>query len=526
MKMKQARQIFRDAILLTAASLLMRTVGIAFHVAISNRAGAETMGLYTLMAGVYGFSLTMATSGIHLGVTRLVAELLSYGATDQIKRFMKIACTYAAVCGGLAALALYIFSAPIGTYLLSDSRTVLSFRLFALSLPFIALSSVFGGYYTAMRKSYKNAALQIAEQFVKITLTMYLLAMLSNPDTESLLCALVLGGVLSEFFSFFANTLLFFFEKKSNPNLPHSSCPSYGSKELMKITLPMAFTSYIRSALLSLQHILIPQSLRRYGASHAAALASYGCIHSMTLPVILYPAALISSFSGLLIPAMAESHAQNRKIQIRYMVSRVWFFSMLFSIGMAGILICFSDELGQLLYPNTDTGKYIRILAPLIPIMYLDTATDAMLKGLGEQVYSMKINVADALISVVCVFVLVPIFGISGYVATIYISETFNTVCSVTKLLCMTKISTQLLKWVYLPLICILIATYSAKMVFEKMPLISSANARSILHCGVTLMIYFGLLLITHTINREELSWGRGLLLRDSDSKSVTKTVS
>ena len=47
--------------------------------------------------------------------------------------------------------------------------------------------------------------------------------------------------------------------------------------------------------------------------------------------------------------------------------------------------------------------------------MYLDTATDAMMKGLGEQVYSMKINVADAAISVLLIALLIPHFGIGGF---------------------------------------------------------------------------------------------------------------
>ena len=59
---KRAGQIFWNAMLLTAASLLMRTVGVSFQVYISNRAGAEAMGLFSLMSGVYGFALTLATS--------------------------------------------------------------------------------------------------------------------------------------------------------------------------------------------------------------------------------------------------------------------------------------------------------------------------------------------------------------------------------------------------------------------------------------------------------------------------------
>ena len=87
--MKQAKQIFRDALLLTGAALLMRTVGVWFQIAISNRAGAEAMGLFSLMSGVYGFALTLATSGIHLGVTRMVTETVSRGRSDRVPGLLR-----------------------------------------------------------------------------------------------------------------------------------------------------------------------------------------------------------------------------------------------------------------------------------------------------------------------------------------------------------------------------------------------------------------------------------------------------
>ncbi|MBR7098200.1 MAG: polysaccharide biosynthesis C-terminal domain-containing protein, partial [Clostridia bacterium] len=288
---------------------------------------------------------------------------------------------------------------------------------------------------------------------------------------------------------------------------------------LLRITAPIAFASYIRSALLTLQNVLIPRGLRQNGASHATSLAAYGCIHSMALPIVLYPAALISSFSGLLIPTLAECQVQKRQRQIRYIVARVWFFSMLFSVGAAGILICFSEEFGILLYPGTDTGKYIRLLAPLIPIMYLDTATDAMLKGLGEQVYSMKINILDALLSVILVWTLIPSYGIDGYIVAIYVSEVFNTVFSITKLLCVTKISVKLLKWVYQPLLCILAATYTSRFLLSYHRTGTTVGTgSSIFHCCLAALLYLVFLLLTGTINREELAWGKTLICQRKDT--------
>jgi hypothetical protein len=109
--------------------------------------------------------------------------------------------------------------------------------------------------------------------------------------------------------------------------------------------------------------------------------------------------------------------------------------------------------------------------------------------------------------------------GINGYLIAIYISETFNTVFSVTRLLCITKVSAKLLKWVCMPLICILTATYLARFFFSSvLTLAFSATVNSIFYCTITALIYFGLLTLTGTVNREELSWGRGLLLRERNA--------
>ena len=101
---KHAKQLFWNALLLSAASLIMRTVGVWFGVYVSNRAGAEAMGLFSLMAGVYGFALTLATSGIHLGVTRVITEAIGEGKRERIAPAMRHAVLYA-LCFGLGAAA-------------------------------------------------------------------------------------------------------------------------------------------------------------------------------------------------------------------------------------------------------------------------------------------------------------------------------------------------------------------------------------------------------------------------------------
>ena len=63
-----------NAMIMTATSLLMNGIGVWFNVYISNRLGAQGMGVFQLLMSVYAFAVTFATSGISLAATRLVAE--------------------------------------------------------------------------------------------------------------------------------------------------------------------------------------------------------------------------------------------------------------------------------------------------------------------------------------------------------------------------------------------------------------------------------------------------------------------
>ena len=516
----RAKELFWNAMLLTLASLLMRTVGVSFQVVVSGRVGAEAMGLFSILSGVYGFALTLATSGIHLGVTRMVVEAMGSNHPARVSGILQRATAYALFFGSLASVLLFSFANPIGTVWLKDARTVSSLRLLAITLPLIALSSAWGGYFSAMRRVWKNAAVQVFEQAIKISVTMYLLAFHFAKDVESACRILVLGGAVAEVLSFFLEWLLYRLDKRRHlgKNLFHQVGDG---KKLLSITLPIATTTYLRSGLITLQHILIPEGLRRSGASHAAALVAYGSIQSMALPVILYPAALMYSFSGLLVPELAEAEVHDRRRHIHYMISRVWSLSLLFSLGVAGVLICFSEEIGTALYPKSDAGYYIRILAPLIPIMYLDTATDAMMKGLGEQLHSMKINIADAALSLLMVVLLVPRLGIWGYIITIYVSELFNTVCSITHLLMISRTPVRLFKWVYKPLFCIVVATALVRFLLEHLGgRIESAALSIVLHILAVVLVYIALLRLTRSVEKDDVRWVKDLFRKEKKVKA------
>ena len=516
--MKKIRKFLLNAIILCAVSILMRTVGVSFNVYVSNRAGAEAMGLYSLLSGIYAFGVTFATSGINLATMRLVAKALGKNDGNEASAALKRCILYSLFFSSLATVWLFFGAEFIGTRMLKDARTVASLRLLSISLVPISLSSAFNGYFTAVRRVYKNAVIQVCEQAVKIICVSSLLSLLLPRGIEFACAALAMGGMLSECFSFLLSLIVFLLDKRRNIHKTDKSGSNNGlTKELLGTALPIASSAYIRSGLISIEHMLIPIGLEKSGLNRSRALSLYGIIQSMVLPIVLFPSALISSFSGMLVPELTECAVKENQRQIRYICERAIQLALIFSIGTAGIMICFSKELGEVIYPGKNTAAYIKMLAPLIPVMYLDTTVDHMLKGLGEQFYSMLVNIADSLLSVFLVWTLLPKVGITGYVITIYITELINASLSIVRLTKKSGFVPNLVKWIAKPLLCIVGATSICHMLFEYFSPTGYCALSLTLHIITAIIIYTVLLMITSAFDKDDIKWALNIF-KDKDS--------
>ncbi len=515
----RARSLIYNSILMSAAAIVMRAVGVGFGVWISNRVGAEVMGLYSLIMGVWGFALTLATSGINLATARTVAEAIGEGEElggGTARAALRRALCYATVFG-LAAAALLIFGGGyIGRQWLAEERTVLPLRLLGISLPAIAVSSALSGYFSAVRRVWKSAVSQLCEQAVKIVCVTRLIARLLPLGAEHCCTALVLGGVISEVASALVGYILYRLDLSAHMGRGRSR---FGGREstrrLLQNALPVSVSSYVRSALTTIEHILIPRGLQKYGAGRGEALAAYGMLNAMVMPVVMFPYAMINSVTGMLLPEMSAAASLGQRRRISYISARVWRLTLIFGIGAAGVFICFADELGQVLYGSSEASRLIRSLGPLMPVMYLDTVTDSMLKGLGEQVFTMNVNIADAALSAGLVALLVPALGIYGYIAVLYISELVNFGLSAARLLRICGIRPRIYRWVVAPLLSVIGATTTATLLFGvwhgaaggAFCVTLPAALTLALHIIAALLLFLAFLYATGGIDSELCAW-------------------
>jgi len=502
----RARTFIYNSLLLTLSAVLMRAVGVAYNVYISNRVGAEVMGLYSLVTNVWGFALTLATSGINLAATRCVAE--AGKNKSEIRAAMRKCIVYSLTFGLSAAFLLFILAKPISTLWLSDQRAITPLRIMSLSLPVISISSALSGYFSAVRRVWKSASVQVVEQTIKIFGVAALLTPLMPLGIEYACIAIVLGGTIAEILSFLLYALFYSLEKRKLNEGEVSRTDSLKlNKKIFSIALPVAFSTYIRSGLTTVEHVLIPLGLRESGLDAAAALESYGILSGMVLPVVLFPYALIHSFTGLLVPEVSGGIASGEKRHIEYIASRVWRLTILFGLCGAGVLAVCSREFGYVLYSNADAGKFILTLAPLMPLMYLDTVTDSLLKGMGEQIYTMNVNIADAAISVILVRLLVPRFGIIGYIAVLYIAELVNFAFSAARLIGRCRFGFKIGRWFFLPLLLLIITSQVCKLLFSILPHIGIDWLMLTIHVLIIIAVFIILLILFGVCDKELRQW-------------------
>jgi stage V sporulation protein B len=210
------------------------------------------------------------------------------------------------------------------------------------------------------------------------------------------------------------------------------------------------------------------------------------------------------------VPELSSAQAMSNKRQIEYIASRVISVTLLFSLLVSVTLISLSYELGLFIYNSHEAGYYIKLLSPLIPIMYLDIVTDTMLKGLGEQLYSMRVNIADSVISIILLLILLPVFGIKGYVTALFITELFNTSMSVIRLSDVAGIKAPMLKWVIKPLFSAIFSVFLTNLIPTLFPF---GNLSSLVFKIVFItLFYITISRLIGTISKEDVRWAKSLV--------------
>lgn len=489
--MNTAKKLLANTVLLTLSTVIIRSVAMGFQVYISNLIGAEGIGIFELVMSIYGLAIVVGGSGVRVGSTCLIAEEFGYGRKHGVKKAVRQCLLYGLLVSVVVSVIVFHFAKPLGISWIGDERSVLPLKVSALCIPFSVMSSVMAGYFTASGKIGRYVVVEFFERSFSIVVTMFLLSLYGARGIPHS-CACVVGGSgIGTVLSFF---ILFFMYRMDISGTDDTSHPML--KRLLNMTIPLAANEYIRSGLNTLEHMLIPKGLKSYGSQDA--IASYGIIHGMVFPIITFPTAILYSVADILIPELSSCRAGNRPNRITYIVSHTMQMSFIFAALCTAILFATSDQLGILIYSSSEASLYFTRFAPLLVFIYLDTIVDGMLKGLGQQVYNVRLNTCTSILDILLLILLLPRFGIDGYITAFAVTKLINFGFSLSKIILVTG---------YRPrpsLIFKTLLAVAASIVFTG---IIGSNA-SVVFCSITsALVFAAVIALTGAVTHQDINW-------------------
>lgn len=437
---------------MTITSLLLRTLGIVFRVFISGRVGAEGMGLYQLVFSVYVLGTTFAAAGIVTAVTRLVAEQLARGTPANVRRVMRLSMGLCILIGSISAALLYFGAPTIGNWV-GDARTVPALAASGLALPFIGVAGCVKGYFMARRRAMPPCISQIFEQAIRIGSILWMLNAAGDCSLADACRIIIIGDAISETA---ACLFLLIAYRQDRRRITTARTATYPYRTLIKpllgIAVPLTAGRYLSTALRTVENILVPARLTLFTHSDALSLEQFGAVKGMALPLLFFPAAFLVTVSGLLVPELSDAHALGHTRQVTHLTEQAMHITCIGSILIGCLFTVLGRPLGLLLYDDDTVGLLLQILGPLTPVMYLDSVATGMLKGINEQVHSLWYSVADSAVRITLIWLLLPHFGITGFLFVMLVSNLLTCLLSTHRLLNKSNTKMRWMRWVLCPL--------------------------------------------------------------------------
>ena len=230
--------------------------------------------------------------------------------------------------------------------------------------------------------------------------------------------------------------------------------PQEPGKRLWDILWPVEGGRCLASALHTAENMLVPACLAvclQFSGGRAEAVAQYGNLKGMALPLLTFPFGLLGSLSVLLMPEITQAHLRGQSGRLAALIDRMLRLTGYFSALAGAAFWVWGQPLAEALYGSAEAGSYLVILGPAMPLMYLESMVDGAMKGVGEQKAVFRYSMWDSCLRIVGVLLLLPRFGMKGFLFVILLSSFYTCTANTGRLLSSCGLRLQLWRWLGAP---------------------------------------------------------------------------
>ncbi len=322
--------IIKGAVILSAAGIICRLLGVIFRIPLSNIVGNYGIGLYQLIFPLYSLLLIISSAGVPVALSKMIARVRD--DRRQTKQIFVNALVVLLIIGAVISLAFLSLAVPIAR-LQGKPEIWPLYLAIAPAVWFVAVISAYRGYYQGLNNMVPTAVSQIVEQVVKVVVGLSLAFWLVRYSVLWAVFGAVLAVAVAEFVAVVMLMVLYFV--REHPR----SVPGFWSllswsiiKQIFRIATPIMVMSLAFPLVQLFDSFYIVNALKHNRVEHATEL--YGIATGAVHTLINLPSVVGVALATVMLPMVARAFHQGDMATVR---KRVW-LSLLFVSGF-GVVV-------------------------------------------------------------------------------------------------------------------------------------------------------------------------------------------
>jgi len=462
---EEIRSPLHGAGLLTAVGFFTQILGFFYRIALSRLAGAEVMGLYQLIMPVYSVLLSLTAVGLTVAVSTQSARYNALRDWGAVRRVLRRGVTLFLVLFLPLGTGLILCSDPVSVYVLGDARTRLGLILLVPCVLLTGIENLHKHCFYGMGNVRPPAASETVEQLVRVAAVLGLLVTFLPRSEEETVGLIVTGMILCEIFS--VTTLVTLFRRQDRRTQRRGRSAEVTCRQLLAVAVPVGCTSLLGTLMGSANSVLIPRQLVRGGTEPSQALAAFGVLCGMTMPMLALPTGLIGALGLTMTPGLARQAALERWEEIRKTLDRVVrLVSLLMAPAMA-LLTVVGPDLGKLLFGNEQVGRFMLPLAVGTLLTCWQSIFAGALNGMGKQREAARTAILCDAIQLAFTACTVSRFGLGGFVAGFVISSMIGVICDLRSVCRTANLKPNFRVWFLAPVLAALLTGMWGNLLFR-----------------------------------------------------------
>lgn len=406
----------RESTILIISNLTTGVFGFIFSIILSKKLGAEGMGLYGMIMPIYDLFICLICGGIIAAISRITSVYFFKNDLCNLNGTIDATMSFDIVWAIIIAVMVFSFSPLISRYIIKDARSLHALQIMCPAMVFIAMSSIFKGYFYGRSKSKIPAIIDICEKAMRVFIFLSITYFISTTTISNTVSAAYTTLACGEFISII---LLYIFYKHYNNDTPCYSKHKVDKFQLIfdvfVISFPLCLDGFLSTAIGTISTLLLPRRLVSCGMDYSAALSLIGRFANMALIIPIFPIIIVGSICTILVPDLSKNADTKNFFAIEERIASVIRISLLLGLASLAVCICIPDSLGMLFFSRNDLGPYIAFIALSAPLLYVATTTNAILNGLGKQNIILKNSLIVSVEDLVIIYVLSGIASINIY---------------------------------------------------------------------------------------------------------------